>query len=172
MKKLFLLFAFLGAALWVAAQPYTITIDGIALTPGGDPAENVEIHIVTDSMPNGGPFYFNTLYTDANGYFSDSFSWNATWGAAYVTMVNCPNMPSETLFLPWQGGNQSFTVTFLYCDTISGNNCTAAIEADTSGSGMELFSIATGEAPFAYFWSTGETTASITAIDPGLYCVT
>ena len=171
MKKLFLLFAFLGAALWATAQPYTISIDGIVLTPGGDPAENVEIHIATDSMPTGGPFYFNTIYTDVNGIFSDSFSWNGNWGTAYVTMVNCPGLPSETIYLPWQGGNQGFTLAFVYCDTIT-SNCTATIQADSSGNGTLLTAIAFGEAPFAYQWNTGEITASITADSTGWYCVT
>ena len=151
------------------AQPFTITVSGTVVDLNGGPVENVEIIIATDSFPIGG-MYFNTVYTDANGYYSDSFTTNSNWGAAYITMVNCPNVPSETLFFVWQSGNFDIVANFVYCD-VSGN-CWATIEVDSSFFGAQLTAIPSGTAPFVYAWSTGETTASIIASSPGAYCVT
>ena len=169
MKKFLFLLSFLFLGLAAIAQPYTISISGVVVDNDGNAVEGVEIIISTDSTA-GAPVYYNTVYTDSNGFFSDSFTSENAWGSVLVTMVNCPNVPNETVFLSWQSGNAEFTVTFLYCGATS--NCSVFIEADSTGFFTTLNAIATGTAPFSYQWSTGETTASINVSDPGTYCVT
>ncbi|MBK8493330.1 MAG: carboxypeptidase regulatory-like domain-containing protein [Saprospirales bacterium] len=169
MKKFIFLLSFLLAGLWVAAQPYTISIAGTVLDTNGDPVENVQIIIASDSVP-GAPFYFNTVYTDATGSYADSFTTNSTWGFLTVTMVNCPNVPTETLAFVWQAGNFAAVADFVYCD--GSGNCGVAIEADSTFFGMQLTAFPSGSAPFVYAWSTGETTPSILVSNPGAYCVT
>jgi hypothetical protein len=170
MKKLTLLFSFLFAGLWVAAQPYTITIFGTVTDPNGDPAANVQIYIATDSMP-GGTIYFNTVGTGPDGTYSDSFSSSSSFGIVYITMANCPNVPSETQFFTWQGGNANIVANFVYCDVA--NNCYVSIAGDSiGGPGTVITAVPYGTPPFIFLWNTGETTPSITAGSEGLYCVT
>lgn len=168
MKKFAFLLSFLLSGFWVMAQPFTITVSGTVLDLNGGPVENVEIIIATDSFPAGG-MYSNTVYTDANGQYSDSFTSNGTWGSVYVTMVNCPNVPSETLFFTWQMNNANIVADFVYCN--SSSNCWASIEMDSSFFGTQLTAVPSGSAPFVYAWSTGETTSSIYVSAPGTYCV-
>lgn len=171
MKKLTFLFSFLLAGLWAMAQPYTVSISGTVTDPNGDPVENVQIALATDSLP-GGVIYFNTVFTGPDGTYSDAFTTNSPWGIMYVTMINCALVPSETLFFAWQSGNASFTADFVYCD-VSGNCAVDILVDSTAGGGNYLLTaLPTGTAPYAYQWSTGETSASITSNGTGLFCVT
>ncbi len=170
MKKLTLLFSFLFAGLWAAAQPYTITISGTVTDPNGDPAANVQIFIATDSMP-GGTIYFSNVGTGPDGTYSDTFSSPSSFGAVYITMINCPGAPSETQLHYWQGGNAIIVADFVYCDVA--NNCFVSIAGDSiGGPGTVITAVPYGAPPFTLLWNTGETTPSITTGSEGLYCVT
>jgi hypothetical protein len=171
MKKLFILLSFLLAATFVWSQPYTVSVSGTALGPNNAPAANVDIVIFTDSVP-AGPNYSNIVQTDANGFYSDEFSWDYPDGALSVTMINCPNAPNESYYFIWQNGDADFTADFTYCQNNTG--CSVNVSVDTIwGTNANLLTAnPSGSAPFAFLWNTGETSQSITVSSPGQYCVT
>jgi hypothetical protein len=171
MKKLFILLSFLLACTFVWSQPFTVSVSGTVLGPNNAPAANVDIVIFTDSVP-AGPNYSNIVQTNADGFYSDEFSWNYPQGALSVTMINCFFAPNQTYYFTWQNGGADFTADFSYCQNSSG--CSVGIAVDTMW-GTNLITLTanpSGSAPFVYFWNTGQTSQSITVTAPGQYCVT
>ena len=172
MKKFLFLLSFLALGSWVMAQPYNIGISGVVTDDNGAPVENVEINISTDSVPIG-PIYNNTVYTDANGAYSDNFSWELPYGFVTVTMINCPNMPYLYQYFIWQNGDANFVASFSYCDT-GGGGCSADIDVDSvfGTTLVMLTAIPDGNPPFTYQWNTGQVGNPITVDPVGTYCVT
>jgi len=170
MKKLLFLFSFLLAGVMAIAQPYTISVSGTVTDANGSPVENVQIIITSDSVP-AGPSYFNTVYTDPNGNYSDTFPWGLSFGFVAVTMVNCPNMPSETQAFTWQGGNASFVADFGYCSNFSNCLVDIAIDSVFGTTLVTLTALPSGPPPYTFQWDNGETTQSITVPAEGSYCV-
>ena len=167
-----LFFLFLG--LMAQAQPINITISGTLTDANGQPVPGIDIHIFTDSLP--GLDYYNTVQTDAQGYYSDSFTVaaNFTQGAVYVS-YNCNGQyVLATTF--WSPPQTNLILNLSYCEGVNPVdtlcNATVYIQFDSVGTGVGLKAIASGAVPFAYHWSTGETTASIVPGAPGLYSVT
>ena len=167
MQKIFT-FLLLLCCVGVASAQITITIGGTVTDTNGDPVENVSIFVSTDSI--GTSMYTNTLVTDANGDYGDSFTVdnNFTQGIVYFTMENCNGYyVNETAY--WNPGNTDLVVDFTYCDLQF--TCTADILYDESTA--ELSVLATGEAPYTYLWSNGATTPTIFATPANsTYCVT
>ena len=156
----------MGICTFLSAQ-INITISGTVTDTNGDPVENVLIYVSTDSL--GSSMYTNTLYTDANGQYSDAFTVddNISQGALYVTMADCNQFYiNETLY--WFPGNTDLVQDFTYCNPQ--NTCTASIWYNESD--MTLTVTAFGTAPYTYAWSFGETTSTISVDTDGTYCVT
>jgi uncharacterized repeat protein (TIGR01451 family) len=68
---------------------------------------------------------------------------------------------------------QGCSNTSCYNVVVNANPCnlTASIFPDSSGTGLYV-AVNGGTAPYAYIWSNGATTAALTGLSPGLYCVT
>jgi hypothetical protein len=162
MKKLLLSFGMLLFAVLAFTQ-ISVTVDGYVIDTGGDGVGQVDVYIAVDSL-NTFFSYYNTVQTDADGYFSDTFDVpeNLSQGAVYISIINCDNnYISQMGYWDPVGG---VTVTFLYCNV----NCSVQIEENNTGG---LTASATGEAPFTYSWNNGANTQSINNILPGNYCV-
>lgn len=166
--KRFLTPLFLACSFWgLIAQTIDITISGTVYNTSGEPVEGVAIQVFTDSLPSNF-FYSNSLTTDAQGQYTDTFAvpGNLTQGALFVFMEDC-NGNYVTQVAYWNPGNISLTVDLIYCDVQS--FCEAFIAPSAMG---ELQVTAFGAPPFTYLWNTGETSASILPAAPGLFCVT
>lgn len=164
MKQLLFGVAFLAAnALF--AQGININFTGTVTHTDGNPVPGVMVYLYTDSIP--GAEYYDQLVTDANGQFSDQFTAtdNNTQGALYAYLMDCNGAYlSQTAY--WNPGNNSLTYDFIWCDVQ--DDCSVWINAINNELNAQVF----GVAPFAYNWSTGETSASIVTNIAGEYCVT
>ncbi len=163
MKKLLLSFGMLLFAVIAFAQ-ITVNVNGFVVDINGDGVENVDVYITVDST-NFNFEYFNTVQTDADGYFSDSFEVpeNMTQGGVYIGFTDCDNNYQGQMAYWFPGGD--ITVTFLYCNV----DCGVEITGTNTGT---LTAVATGAAPFTYAWNTGESTQSISNLQTANYCVT
>lgn len=157
---------------WFFSQGQTITISGQVENTGGDPVEGVTIYIATDSTLIG-PGYYNTVQTDENGNYSDSFEPqdNATQGILYVTMEDCNNnLVYETAF--WNPGSNDLTVDFIYCDLSDDCSVVAFLDSIPGTNSIGLYAAVSYNGEISYSWSTGETTQDINVTESGTYCVT
>lgn len=100
MKKIIFsaLAIFISALLF--SQNYDLSVSGyVTDNDNGDPVEQqmLNISILGDSL-NGGFYYFNSVFTDANGFYSDSISVpDGEEGELTVQTMGCMgNMLSET----------------------------------------------------------------------------
>lgn len=151
------------SALGLFAQ-YNVSISGTVSTPSGDPVENVEITLFTDSL--GGFFYYNTMQTAADGTYSDNFDSPVTQGNYTVLMENCNTF--EMAAQSYYPGNYNAVIDFTYCE-ITQDTCSVSIQSTPAGA---LAAIPSGTSPYTYAWNTGETTDNIFPNQDGTYCVT
>ncbi|MBR9920521.1 MAG: T9SS type A sorting domain-containing protein [Bacteroidetes bacterium] len=170
MKKLLLLSILMITALysWASIQ---IDVSGHVTDASGNGVANVTVHIASDSTANNPIGYYNTVLTDATGFYSDSFEVpeSQTQGSvlAYIECINTIN--SGTDF--WHPGNNDLTIDLDYCDFNTFCEVYVDMEQIPGTTSYELTAEAFGEAPFSYLWSTGETTQTIVVTDEGTYCV-
>ncbi|MCB0582707.1 MAG: carboxypeptidase regulatory-like domain-containing protein [Phaeodactylibacter sp.] len=167
MKQLLPLMIFACAALGLPAQNVNLTVSGTVANTSGEPVEGVQVQIFTDSLSTVF-IYYNSVATDAQGQYSDAFSvpGNFTQGALYVVLTDC-NGYQILQTLGWNPGNTSLNADFTYCD-VQGF---CEVFVSDSGGG-QLQANPTGATPYAFQWSTGETTQSILPNATGVYCVT
>ena len=151
------------SALGLFAQ-YNVSVSGTVSTPSGDPVENVEITLFTDSL--GGFFYYNTMQTAADGTYSDNFDSPVTQGNYTVLMENCNTF--EMAAQSYYPGNYNAVIDFTYCE-ITQDTCSVSIQSTPAGA---LAAIPSGTSPYTYAWNTGETTDNIFPNQDGTYCVT
>jgi len=166
MNRLLILLSFLLLTTMAFTQEtISITVTGVVADIDGNGIANVDVNIGVDSTQIIDFYYYNTITTDDDGSYSDTFDVPAelTQGIVYAWMQNCDNTYlSEQGF--WHPGG-SPVIDFLYCNV----NCSVEI-IDTIGG--VLNTLQTGEAPFSYAWNTGETTPNIVPGVQGNYCVT
>lgn len=121
-----------------------------------------------------------------------SIELDSTLAGGLVLIANASGSGPYTYL--WNTGETSQSIAYspnglLYCVTLTdangctaedcypsggGNNCSVEIELDsTAAGGLGLTAVPTGNAPFSFEWSNGETTQTI-SLDPNisLYCVT
>jgi len=113
MKKLVILLIVLVSVLPIAAQNNSVIIKGIVSElVTFTPIPNHAVTILSDS--SFGFFYYNTVYTDVNGFYADTISINPiTPGDSmvfYVQTLDCNNFPHEAMLFV------SSTTTFLNHD--------------------------------------------------------
>ena len=119
MKK-FILSLFLGLiSLTGFSQAYQVTVSGTVLNgQTGMPLPGIQINIQTDSLSGGG--YYNSVFTDINGYYSDTFNAaDGEQGMLYTSMVDCDGQPI-TEVNQYDITNNTFEVNFTFCDNPGG----------------------------------------------------
>jgi len=174
MKKIILGIGLIILSLFALSQNYDVTVSGIVTDMyTGDPVQNQEMNILTDSL--AGTAYYNTVYTDVNGFYIDTF--NVTTGSQGIVEVytlSCGMYFSQTgPFSP--NGNQVF-LDFQICSD-SMNNCQAMFTYfPTNPMGIQFLDESLGN-PNMWTWEFGDGQTSTnpnpehTYLNPGEYDV-
>ena len=148
-----------------------ISVSGQVTDASGNGVADVTVYIYTDSSFINPVGYYNSVQTDANGFYLDNFEVpdNQTQGLV-IAYIECTNYLSEGQAF-WNPGNTDLTIDLDYCQ--SNTFCSVEIQVDeVPGSTVSTLSaIPTGTAPFTYSWSTGANSQSITVTESGEYCV-
>lgn len=172
MKQLLTTAFLLMFGLFSFGQNLTINISGHVENADGTPVEDVNIYISTDSslIWTG---YYNTVQTDENGNYTDSFEApsTVTQGGVWISLDDCNNnFQTETLY--WNPGNTSLSADFIYCDPA--NDCSVSIVLDSiqNPNGQGLYAAVAYTDAITYSWNTGELTQDIFVTQSGTYCVT
>jgi hypothetical protein len=176
MKQLTLTLLMFFTLAMTSLSATNLSVIGLVIDNNGDPVVGLDVDIAIDSSGTSGFSYFNTVTTDASGTFIDDIDVpdNLSQGVVTFGYTDCDgSYATATAF--WTPLQTDIFVTFSYCANTFA--CDVSISADSLPNGgvmvWELTANATGEAPFTYAWSTGETTSSI-IVDPNNsgYCVT
>jgi hypothetical protein len=170
MKKLLTILIALFLMQFAVAQ-VSVTASGHVNYENGDPAVGVDVEIYTDSTASGWT-YFNTVQTDATGFYSDTFDAPAgmTQGAVYFSLFDCDGTLLTDVDYWTPVGDP--TADFTYCVSPS-NDCTVTIiDSLYVQGGLDLYAATSGNAPYTYAWNTGENTMNIYVVQSGTYCVT
>lgn len=124
MKKLIMGLSLLIIGLSVFAQTYNVTISGIATDIyTGTPVANQQITLTTDTMA-GGIMYYNTVFTNNSGYYTDVFSANdGEQGIIMASTQSCGTyIQHEASYSP---NYTQVVIDFDVCTDTIGNNCQA-----------------------------------------------
>lgn len=161
--SLFVLALAFGATL--QAQQ-TLTVSGAVADSDGSPIAGQVVNIMTDSLLSGG-FSTAVALTDEAGAYSAELEIGEvdTQGWVFASITNCDG---SILFGDgtWDPSSYTVVIDFTYCDVQP--VCGVSIASSTAG----LAANATGLPPFAYSWSSGQSTQAIAPTVPGNYCVT
>lgn len=117
------------------------------------------VSIGLDSVNTGGSVWY------ANAYGTPPFSYFWHNGDTTQTTPFEPNQPNAYVYVTDANGCIASDSAFVWTPPA----CLVYIQGDSSGN---LSALSTGNAPFAFQWSSGETTQSITPENGTQYCVT
>jgi PKD repeat protein len=114
MKKFLLQFLFLMLVLPGMSQTI-VYVDGYVIDSiTGNPIPNHAVTIVSDS--SGGFVYYNTVYSNASGWYNDSIPAGVTYGILYIRTYDCnQDLHTETVY--FDPSNLYFTVNFNICNS-------------------------------------------------------
>lgn len=162
MKKLITLFVVVMLPLLMVAQGVTVQLSGsVTSINTNQGVANHPVTIMTDSITGGGVFYYNTVYTDVNGNFTDYILLPPNTQIPFMVYTfDCQNaIQVATVF--YAGGMIPF-VNFQICTTQP--LCSAAFMAvpdssnPGSGYGMAFYDMSLGN-PVSWIWDFGDGTS-------------
>lgn len=168
MKKFFTLIAVLTSGLSVFAQ--TNTVNGTVTDCAGAPVVGHPVYIMTDSTMMGSAGYYNVVYTDAAGYYSDAAITYAGAGAPEGIYIGTSDpAPGSGYYyateFPTSGGN-TYTHDFsVACDSSGTGGCAVSYWAwqDSTGTNDTLYlvvsylSAAPSSTTFSWDYGDGST---------------
>ncbi len=160
----------------VIAQPTQndLVVSGFVTDQSGNAQVNHEVCVGFVSNNPSLPSDTICANTDVNGFYSIIVVNGSLTGPNVSFDVTtddpCSFPPPVQTVDNQQGTIDSADVDFMIC--ANGGNCEAFILASTDSFGITTFEASSnGTAPFTYNWSNGQTTQSIMAELPGVYCV-
>ena len=122
--------------------------------------------------------YINSMNTAA-GWLFTGYTQGGTppyqyyWSTGDTTQSIYPN--AEGLYCVYSIDAVG-CVSYETCTYFQGNppvdSCEATIAAITDSIGVSLCAYSTGQGPYSYLWSTGDSTFIINVVQEGIYCVT
>lgn len=157
MKKLLL--SLVGAVTGMVAFAQNFTVTGTIIDANSNPVANQLVYISADSTVFN---YWNTVYSDASGNFTDVIPNGAQIGPNiefYVsTNDNCnPNNWLTVTLSNQQGTVNSGVATFTTCANNQSGNCQASFYAvDSSGTGDFYFVDMSYGTGLTYAWDFGD----------------
>ena len=162
MKKILLtLSLFVGLA--VAAFAQGVNVSGTVTDANGSPISNYMVYVMSDSTIS--PMYFNTVYTDANGVYSDNAGLNTSQGVLYISVIDSCTGTVQSQNVFFSPAQVTFTnVDFSVC-TVTPPSCQASITNTTADSLVTFNGSMTGGmvSQYTYVWDFGDgTTATST----------
>ena len=156
-------------ALGINAQNINVDITGVVSDVNGDPIEGIYVTAYADDV--FGNYY--TSFTDSLGVYSFEIEEALPYGCAFVIFMDC-NFDIFEEVVCWEEESDDFELDWTYCEAGSTDSiCYVNFYEEQIDLGTsQLIAIPSGEAPFEYFWSTGEIGPSIIVNSEGDYCVT
>src|SRR5512138_1729067 len=112
MKKLILYFLFIMVLTPGIAQTGVFITGTLTDDETGNPITNYPVTILSDSTQ--GWFYYHTVYTNSNGYYSDSLWSPLSAGLIYVQVLDC-NQDLHQDTCSYSAGNNFFVKDFSIC---------------------------------------------------------
>ena len=100
--------------------------------------------------------FTTTLYTDINGYFSDSISNQLQYGIVRINTFDCNGVSVDSL-KSFDTTHRSFNVNFLICDS-SVNTCHADFTDSISGYNAFFYDNSTAYKILSWHWDFGDGT--------------
>ncbi|MGB0863132.1 MAG: PKD domain-containing protein [Saprospiraceae bacterium] len=156
MKKILLSFSFIFA-LCVASFAQTVTITGMVSDANGNPMSNYPVYIASDSSAIG-TVYFNTVFTNASGVFTDpNGTIQGSQGAYHASVTDsCTGaVHVQTGYYSPANltvGNLNFTI----CANTP-PSCLATLTSTVQDSIVTFNATSSGgTAPYAYAWDFGD----------------
>ncbi len=179
-KKILILFLWL-LPLGAFAQQLINVSGTITDQSTGAPIPNLSVLIQTDSSAFGGS-YTNTVTTNANGLYTDTFGPPASQGVVYVSVSDCNGVSivSFANYTVVPGAIATVTINMQICGSNPGG-CSAAFSYASQGSTLNTTNMSIGGSPsglFSSIWSlmgngisdtSYQTNASFTNIPNGVY---
>lgn len=155
MKKSLLVLVAAMLSLVGSAQDFTIT-GTVTYSPSGLPVANHAIYIMADStMLN----YYNVVYTDVNGNYTDIIPNGAQIGPNIIYMVTseiCNGNYFTYTMSNNQGTINSGTADFTVCDSNGVNACNSNFTYINAGQGMHNFTAIANHPDYTYYWAYGD----------------
>jgi PKD repeat protein len=154
----FLICLFFGWAQLQAQTPIIVT--GHITDSFNQPVVTMNVTIKAGS--GGAVEYSNTVYTNQNGQYNDSFSLsNGTHG--FLTLISS-NCHGDTLYehRTWQAPSGFFNVDFQFCpsNSSSGTSCSANFTWQSAGGLSVQFVPVSSGSQYTYLWHFGDGTTS------------
>lgn len=145
----------------IVTHAYGLNIWGhVTDIDSGDPVINQEIVITIDSSASGNYSYYNIVYTNDQGNYSDSISLpEDESGLVSVYTFSCGTIQDTTSwFTP---ATQTFEFNFEICSNPGGNNCQAFFEyfKGEQPLSIQFIDLSIGW-PLEWFWDFGDGTTS------------
>ncbi len=158
MKTLFFSLMLSVFSLVGMSQTYDVTISGVVTDiDSGEAVEGQMIDIMSDSV-NGDFFYFNSVFTDASGYYEDVIAVpDGTTGAFTVSTMSCGAYLSQVA--QYSENNTEFEIDFAVCTEVGGGDCQAMFYYETGDPANNLviqFTDASSGDPSSWDWDFGD----------------
>lgn len=158
MKKIISTFTLVVIGLISFSQNYQVIISGnVTDIYSGSPVANKEIMIVTDSSA-GGSAYYNTVFTDPNGFYFDQFSvYSGEQGIVEVSTYSCGTYMYNVGY--YSSDSSQFNFDFQVCsDSIV--ECEASFDYfQIQSTEIQFFDQSIGN-PNTWYWDFGDGSSS------------
>ena len=164
MKRVIFNISFVLISLLAVSQTYEVTVSGfITDIDDGSPVPNHEVTISTDSI-YGSFNYYNTVFTDSSGFYSDLFNANTgDNGMVLVSTYGCGVYLEDTI--SYSQSNTSLTIDFAICEDSTSSECQAMFLAYPDSNNLMTYyfqdiSTTPSGAISSWYWNFGDSITS------------
>lgn len=155
MKRILFLTAFILMMTTGYSQMYVIVTGTVSDSLNGTPIPNYPVTIYSDST-NGFVFY-NTVYTNNQGLYTDTITPSVQWGLLYVQVYDC-NQVLHYDTCNFAQGNEYFVKNFSICYNNAG--CDADFSSYQAGFLSVQFTDQSINASNSWYWNFGDGSTS------------